>query len=308
MISIIYVYYNSADVIFDSINSILVSKAKVEYEIIITINKCTDINLKELKRLSERITIIENEDNFGFGKANNVGAKYSRGKYLLILNPDTLLREGVLDKMYQVMEADNDIGGSICKLVDSDNRIQETVIRKNLNFTFLLIQLYFLYKIPILNKVLIDKYYYSEEEFFEEQSPDVISGAFMFLRKEIFMQVNGFDEEYFMYVEDIDLSKRMKEISKLFYFPNATVVHIGDTTLGSKSLTEKLRMNYTSLFYFINKFYGRKRLILFKLLLFINGLLFFPFSIFIKKENIKMLISKRSKLFLNVFDKGFYNA
>jgi len=109
MISIIYVYYNNSDVIFDSINSVLNSKTKIDYEIIVVINKCTDIKIEELQKISPKISIIENETNLGFGKANNIGVKNSKGNYVLILNPDTLLHNDVLDTMYEIMVKDKEI-------------------------------------------------------------------------------------------------------------------------------------------------------------------------------------------------------
>jgi len=308
MISIIYVYYNNSDVIFDSINSVLNSKTKIDYEIIVVINKCTDIKIEELQKISSKISIIENETNLGFGKANNIGVKNSKGNYVLILNPDTLLHNDVLDTMYEIMVKDKEIGGSICKLVDENNNLQETVIRKKIDFMFFVVQLFFLFKIPLLKRFFNKKYYYSKSDFLVEQFPDVISGAFMLFRKDIYLQVNGFDENFFMYVEDIDLSKRVKEISKLYYYPNVSINHIGDTTLGNQYVKDKIIMNYTSLFYFIQKFYGKRKLFFFKILVFLNGLLFMPFAKLIKKEKTKNMIINRSKLFVNVFNRKFYNA
>ncbi len=306
MISIIYVYYNSSDVIFNSIDSVISSSKTTSYEIIIVVNKCTDIEIDEIEKYSNKIKIIELKKNIGFGSANNTGVKEARGEYVLVLNPDTLLTEHILDDMIDVMNNSPEIGASICKLYDENNIVQETVIRKKISFAFFVIQLYFLYKFPIVKSRFRKKYYYTSNELNEEQYPDSISGAFMLIRKDVFNRINGFDENYFMYVEDIDLSMRLKKISKLYYFPNRYVYHLGDKTLGLEFLEDKIRMNYSSLLYFIKTHYGKRRMFIFKILLFINGLLFFPLFSFFKNEKTKITIQKRSKLFLKIFSKKFF--
>ncbi len=296
-ISIIYVYYNSSPVIFDSIKSILDGQIDFTFEIIIVINKCTDIELSKLRGIDSRVKIIINKENVGFAKANNIASKIAKGNYLLILNPDTILSNNVLTEMLKIMNLKKNIGASICKLVDKDDNIQKTVIYKRYDISYILIEIFFLYKIPILQK-LIKHYFYSQEDLEKEQYPLIISGAFMLFRSEIFNRINGFDENFFMYVEDKDISLRTKEIAELYYYPSVKVRHWGSSTLGIEQSVFKLKMMYDSFFYFISKKYGKWTLFMIKIIFFINALIILPLSLFVRNKLHKKALQNRGKIFI----------
>jgi len=296
-ISIIYVYYDSSSVIFDSIKSILDGQIDFTFEIIIVINKCTDIELSKLRGIDSRVKIIINKENVGFAKANNIASKIAKGNYLLILNPDTILSNNVLTEMLKIMNMKKNIGASICKLVDKNDNIQKTVIYKRYDISYILIEIFFLYKIPILRK-LVKHYFYSQEDLEKEQYPSIISGAFMLFRSKIFNRINGFDESFFMYVEDRDISLRTKEISELYYYPSVKVYHLGSSTLGIEQSVFKLKMMYDGFFYFIGKKYGNWTLFMIKIIFFINALIILPLSLFVGNKHHKQALQNRSKIFI----------
>ncbi len=300
MISIVYVYYNSYDVIKDSIISVLNNNVNTEIEIIVVVNRCDEQKAERLQNLSKKIKIIYNKSkNKGFGYANNLGAQQAKGEYLLILNPDTILQTNVLASMKKIMDENNNIGASICKLTDEKGNIQKTVMRLKYNLATIIIQHYFLHTIPLIN-LLFKKHYYYEPYYTIPQYPETISGAFMFFRKSVYDNLGGFDENYFMYSEDNDLSIRTKKIAELYYTPEVTTIHIGGTTLGKAKSLENLKIFYSSLFYFVNKFYGKQKLTALKILLKINAVVLYPFIRFVKNENLRITLKNRTKLFLQM--------
>ncbi len=300
MISIIYVYYNSFDVIVDSIYSVYENEIKEEIEIIVVVNKCNKNKINRLNELFPDLIIIINKDkNTSFAYANNIGAKIAKGKYLLILNPDTILEHNVLDKMYKLMENNSRYGASTCKLTYKNGEIQKTVIRKSHNLQSMIMSIFFIDKIPIINW-LAKPYFYNGNDYLKPQFPKVISGAFMFIRKAVFEKVDGFDENYLVYSEDNDLSLRINEISKIYYNPYVTTIHIGASSLGKKKLYERLKIYYGSFFYFIEKFYGINWQYFMKIVLKVNGVIFYPLSYLILNKRLRIFVQTRSKLFVKI--------
>jgi GT2 family glycosyltransferase len=300
MLAIIYVYYNSADVIFTSIKSLLSNKTTVDYEIIIVINKCTDIEINQLTNYSKKIRVIINNKNLGFGKACNIGAKNTDVKYLLFLNPDTIVEENVLEQMYKKMENDERIGISVCKLLTSENQVQKNVIYKKYNLFIIISELFFLFKIPLLKKIVL-KNFYNKIDFEKEQFPKIISGAFMFFRKSAFNKINGFDEDFFMYGEDKDISLRTGKEYKLYYNPDVIVYHIGDSSLGIYPSIHKLTMMYSNQLLNVEKNFGRFQKYFLKFLYIINAFMFFPISFLMKNKIYRPLLKNRSIVFLKLF-------
>lgn len=300
MISIIYVYYDSYDVIVNSIQSVLNNKTGIEYEIIVVVNKDSDNKIKHLKSIFSEIKIIFNKSkNTGFSYANNLGAKSCNASYLLFLNPDTILEDNVLEGMLRVMTGNPEFGAGICMLQNKDGSIQKTAIRKEYNLGYIIVFTYFLHKIPLI-KLFFQRYYYNTDEYLIPQFPKVISGAFMFIKRDVFEDVGGFDDSFLVFSEDSDLSFRIGQISKLFYYPDVRTVHLGSTTLGRIYINKRLKLYYSSLFYFINKQFGKKQLFILKIILKINGFVLLPFTLFIRNKELKHFIYYRCKYFIKM--------
>ena len=299
-ISIIYVYFNSYEVIVNSIHSVLNTFPEKDLEIIIVVNECKSGKVNELAELSNSIKIIyNNSTNKGFSAANNIGAKSASSKYLLILNPDTIVKENTLSELYNLMEERKDVGAAICKLVDENGEIQKTVMRMKYDYWTIIINHFFLHTIPGINKLFKKRYFY-KPHYLTEQYPETISGAFMFIRKPVFFEVGMFDENYFMYSEDNDLSLQIGKISKLLYYPYVETIHIGAITFGKTMTVAKYKLYYSSLFYFIEKYYGATRLKLLKILLKINAVVLYPFVPLIKNEQLKIALINRGKVLLQM--------
>lgn len=189
------------------------------------------------------VRIIESKINLGFARANNLGAKQANGKYLLILNPDTLLQEDTLEKIIEFYETDFKLGAVTCKLVLPNGRLDLACRRSFPNPSVAVYRMLGFSKLFPKSKIF-GKYnltYLDENQSYEVES---ICGAFMFIKKDIFDKVNGFDEDYFMYGEDLDLCFRIKKAGyKIFYYSGTSTIHFKGES------TRKSSISYVSNFY-----------------------------------------------------------
>ncbi|MAT58417.1 MAG: hypothetical protein CMF23_10645 [Ignavibacteriae bacterium] len=297
MISVIYIYYNSSDVIFNSIDSVLKSDYKYGVEIIIVVNKCSDIPIEQLKYYSDKIIVIQNKENLGFGRANNIGVQNSKGEFTLILNPDTIVKENVFSYLINKMNEDSQIGLCTSKLINELNQIQRTSIYKKYNLIYLFIEYFFINKIPII-KYISKNYIYSSDDYNKNQFPEVISGAFILIRKKIYEKLGGFDEDFFMYGEDHNLCLRANKMTKIGYFPEVEVIHFGAHSLGNNPSEYKLGLMIDSLFLNNSKIFHPIKVFVFKILLLLNSVLFWPTSFFLSNSTHKKMLAIRSKLIL----------
>ena len=219
-LSIVIVSYNTKKLLGECLKTVIRYTKGIEYEIIVVDNASTDGSRQIVKKLSKRkkIILIENSKNLGFGQANNVGIKRSCGKYILLLNSDTEIKNNVLGEMVEWMNDNSNVGVATCALKYPDGKVQAT----GGYFPYLLkvfFWMLFIDDIPILDRVIKpfhpmhgnlpflkgDRFYAREREI------DWVTGAFMFVRKEVFDKVGGFDKDYFMYTEETDLCYLVKK-------------------------------------------------------------------------------------------------
>jgi len=259
-LSIIIVNYNSLHCLPTCLESVERSTIGVSYEVIVVDNGSNDEQvgqLHELKRIT-RMSMIENGVNKGFGAANNVGAKKAKGKYLLFLNPDTELVDNSLLKFYQFMEeCDESIAACGGRLVNRDGSY--AVSFGNLPSLFQQFS-------DIGIRRLYMKYYNRRLsisppcDFAEPNSVGYISGADLFIRKSVFDQIGGFDEDYFMYYEDTDLCHRLQTSGyQCYLLPSVSIIHTGSAStepIGSFNY-EKYKLLEKSKYLYFRKHHGR---------------------------------------------------
>lgn len=209
-VSIIIVNFNTKKLVEDCIKSIKKNTKKVSYEVIVVDNASSErIDLKDTK-------IIRNETNLGFARANNQGIEASNGKYILLLNSDTVVKLGAIDKLFEFAE-EMDAGVVVPKLLNTDGSIQPSCFR--LPSVGLAIRQYFLRQ-----KGLLDKYAPQEKEAAAVDS--AVMAAFLITPLGL-EKVGKLNEKYFMYFEDLDYCRKIKEAGlKIYYLPSAEVVHI----------------------------------------------------------------------------------
>ena len=203
-LSIIIVNYNTADMLVRCLRSIH-SQSSKSSEVIIVDNASQDNSLDIAEGSVPRLTVIGNKRNLGFARANNQALKVSRGRYIYFLNPDTELREGVLDAIIAFMGTNPEVGLAGTQILNPDGSIQSSV----------------------------ERHYPGERHSRGELSGlrgDIawVSGASMIARRSVIRQVHGFDERFFLYGEDLDLCLAVRNAGwTIGYIPEAMVVHWG---------------------------------------------------------------------------------
>ncbi len=233
-VSIIIVNYNVRDFLVQCLNSIFNSKTSFLFEVIVVDNNSTDDSVEFLHKTFPVVNVLELKKNSGFSYANNKGFEASKGKYLLFLNPDTVLQEDTLQTMYDFMEKTPKVGIAGCKVLNADGTIQLACRRGFPTPWVAFTKLFGLQKLFPKSR-LFGRYnltYLDPDEF---SYVDAISGSFMFIRRELFAKLGGFDTSFFMYGEDLDICYRAKKSGmEVAYVPTTSIIHYkGQSTIRS---------------------------------------------------------------------------
>lgn len=254
--------YNVKDFLSQCISSIHKSITNLRYEIIVVDNASTDGSeaiFGEQSKSEDYFYYIYSESNLGFGKANNLGFDVATGKYTLILNPDTLLEPETLQVMYDYMESNPDIGTSGCKVLNLDGTFQSACRRGFPTPWASFCKLFGLQRMFPKSK-LFAKYNLSYLNENEANDIDALIGAFMFTRTDVLKQINGFDESFFMYGEDLDLCFRIKQAGyRVTYYPKTTITHFKGESSKRSTLNETKHF-YDAMEIFARKHYGKSKL------------------------------------------------
>lgn len=202
------------------------SKTDFEFEIIICDNNSVDESLDYLKKAAEKgdIKLVEPGKNLGYGAGHNFAAKEANGKYILILNTDITVEHDTLQKMVDYLDAHKDVGMLGPKLVYHNGEVQKSC-RRHFNFGDLFIKRTFLRKMWPFKK-RYEKYIMEDFNHRSTQDVDLITGAFMMIPRDLYEQVRGFDERYFLFMEDFDLCRKIEMAGKkIIYYPEAVATH-----------------------------------------------------------------------------------
>jgi GT2 family glycosyltransferase len=254
-VSIIIVSYNSVDEILANINSIQENILSLTYEILVVNNCAKDRKLAAMLKDYEHVKVIEAGANLGFGRANNLGFGQSKGQYILFVNPDVLFLSDI-DQLTGLLEADSGIGLIGPSTYNGDGKILPSCgeypgIRNLFSYNFFLNNLFPRIKwwgnFPM-------KYF----DFTGTREVDWVSGAFMLGRKSTFKRIGGFDKDFFMYGEDIDICWRLKKAGfRVFFSDKARIIHNAGHSTRNKSGT-KARLTAESSRILWNKHYSRE--------------------------------------------------
>ena len=221
-LSVVILNYNVRYFLEQCVLSVQRAIGNIEAEIIVIDNASTDGSCAMIREKFPSITCIENKENVGFSKANNQAVAVAKGEYLCILNPDTAVAEDTFLKCFQTAETLSNLGAMGVYLLDgTGNFLPES--KRNLPTP----------KASLFKLLGVTKQYYATHISEEEQgNVAVLVGAFMFLKRSVYEQVKGFDEDYFMYGEDIDLSYKIEQAGfSNYYFGSADILHYkGEST------------------------------------------------------------------------------
>lgn len=229
-VSIIIVSYNVKDFLKNCLESVIKFTKNVNYEIIVVDNASTDDSLSYLRDLSDvsNLKFIDAKENGGFAKGNNLGIKQAKGKYILLLNPDTLLIENSIERMFLWMEAHKDVAVASCQLVDNEQKILPTggyfpTLQRIFYWTFFLDDVL---KLPSYHPEM-GPFHKNKNIYQKEFFPDWVTGAFFLVRTDATNKVENLDENFFMYGEELEWCMRFKEEGyKVGYTPITKIIHL----------------------------------------------------------------------------------
>lgn len=242
-LSIIVVNYNVKYFLEHCLLSVFRACEGLEAEVLVVDNASSDGSVDMVSARFPQAILMANTENVGFAKANNQAVAVAKGAYILYLNPDTILPEDALHKCYDYMQTHPNAGALGCRLVDGTGAFLPESKR---GFPSAAVAFY---KISGLSGLFprsrrFNQYHVGYLSEHETHAVDVLVGCFMFCRKTVIDTVGSFDETYFMYGEDIDLSYRIKQAGfENVYFPETTVIHYKGES------TKKGSLNYVRMFY-----------------------------------------------------------
>lgn len=265
-LSVIIVNYNVAYFLEQCLSAVFQSKGISNFEVFVIDNRSSDNSVAMVRGKFPEVHLIANEQNVGFSKANNQGITLAKGKYILLLNPDTVVEETTLAKTVDAFESDEKIGGIGVRMVDGRGRFLPESKR---GLPTPLVAFYKVFGLSALfpKSKRFGKYHLTYLNEHESHDVDVLSGAYMALRKSVLDEIGSLDETFFMYGEDIDLSYRIKKAGyKNLYLASTTIIHYKGES------TKKSSVNYVFVFYramiiFARKHFSQNHATLFSLLI-----------------------------------------
>jgi hypothetical protein len=254
-LSVIIVNYNVKEFLLNSLDSIRKAAKNISSEIIVVDNNSDDGSIEALREKYPDVILIENKKNVGFGRANNQALEIARGKYILLLNPDTIVREDTFEKMIGFFEKNPSVGIAGCKVLNPDGTLQLACRRgfpgpwtsftkvMGLSSLFPKSKIFARYNLTYLN----------ENDTYEV---DAVSGAFLMLTKKAYEKIGGFDNQFFMYGEDLDLCYRAQQAGyKVFYFHETEIIHYkGEST--KRSSIDETSVFYDAMHLFVKKHFS----------------------------------------------------
>jgi len=256
LVSVIIVNYNVKYFLGQCLASVQNALVEVEAEIIVVDNASADDSCTYLKTRFPFVKLIENKTNTGFAKACNAGAAIASGEFILFLNPDTLVDENAIKESIAFIKTKKNAGAVGVQMIDGSGKFLPESKRA---FPSIISSFYKLTGLATLfsSSKKINKYGLGNLNKNEIHEVDALCGAFMLMYKNVFTVCNGFDENFFMYGEDIDLSYRIKQLGySNYYLGNLSVIHFKGESIG------KPNIKYTKIFYgamkvFVEKHYAK---------------------------------------------------
>jgi len=224
-LTIVIVNYNTCKLTCDAIRSVLESITSFRYEVIVVDNDSSDDSVETIFRNFPEVILIRNDQNVGFARANNQAIRIAQGRYILLLNSDTVIQPDTLQIMVSYMEQNPEVGASGCKVVLPDGSLDKACRR---GFPTPEASFYYLTGLSRLfpRNARLNQYQLTHLDPDESCPVDCLVGAFMMVRREVIQQVGLLDEDFFMYGEDVDWCYRIKQAGwVIYYYPRTSIMH-----------------------------------------------------------------------------------
>jgi len=268
-LSIIIVSWNVKDLLKKCLKLIFKFQGNLKIEVIVIDNASSDSTSEMIKNDFPQVKLISNDKNLGFAAANNQGIKQATGEYILFLNPDTEILADTLQFSIDVFKKHKDTGAVGCQILNPDpstpqstseqassgQALQPSVRR----FPTFWSQLLILYKIHHLfpNLKTFKHYLASDFDYSKESTVEQIMGAFILTKKEIIDKVGNFDENFYLWFEEVDWCQRLKDFDyKVYYTPKAIIIHYGAQSFNQLLTVKKQKIFNKSMRHYFKKHHG----------------------------------------------------
>lgn len=260
-LSIVIVNWNTRELLAKCLESIRSCPPVGEYEVWVVDNASTDASVEMVREQFPEVRLIDNDQNMGFARANNQAIGQSRGRYVLLLNPDTEVKQGALEKLVKFMDTHPQAGAAGARLLNSDGSLQISC-----------------HPMPTLSREFWRMFYldavwpyasYSMEKWSLDQPRDVgvLMGACIILPRQLLELIGLMDKDYFMYSEEVDLCYRVQKLGRrIYWLPQAEVIHHRGKSAGQVPAETFLRLYAGKILYF-RKHHGWFTVQVYKLIL-----------------------------------------
>lgn len=285
-LSVVIVNYNVRYFLEQCLHAVANASRNIESEVFVVDNNSVDGSCAMIREKFPWVKLIENKTNEGFSKANNQALRQAKGKYCLLLNPDTVIEEGTFRKCISFMDEHPESGALGVKMIDGKGNFLPESKRALPTPSVAFFKIFGLSALFPKSKIF-GRYHLGYLDRDQIHEVEILSGAFMFLRSEALKKTGLLDEDFFMYGEDIDLSYRMlKENYRNFYFPETTIIHYKGES------TKKGSINYVVVFYnamliFARKHFSHKNALAFSFL--INFAIYIRAALAISRRFVKRI-------------------
>lgn len=266
-LSIIIVNYNTCEITLNCLKSVFESELMYTYEVILIDNNSSDSSVKRIETDFPQVRLICNDQNLGFSKANNQGIRLAKGRYILLLNSDTVIAKDTLSIMIEFMDNHYNVGAAGCKIVLPDGSLDKACRR---GFPTPSASFYYAFGISKLfpKHPKFNQYQLTHLDPDQDYPVDCLVGAFMMVRTEAIQQAGLLDEEFFMYGEDIDWCYRIKQAGwEIHYYPYTQIIHYKGASSRRKPF--KIIYEFHRAMYLFHRKHYRK-----KYSFFVNGMVY----------------------------------
>ncbi len=253
-VSVVVVNWNTQDILRDCLRSIYEQCGEIDIEVIVIDNASTDGSVEMVKKDFPQVTLIENSQNRGFSAANNQGIDISKGRYVLLLNSDTVVLDNAIAKTAAFADSHPEAAVVGCRVLNPGRTLQPTCFMFPSILNMLLSSTY-LYKLFPKNK------FFGRERMTwwnrnDIREVDVVTGCFMLVRQDAIKKVGSMDEQFFMYGEETDWCYRFKQAGwKILFTPCAEIIHLGGQSAQKRATTMVVQLR-KSILQFMKKHHG----------------------------------------------------
>jgi GT2 family glycosyltransferase len=257
-VSVIITNWNVGELLINCLRSLGAGLGDIQSEIIVVDNASVDNSVELVRENFSSVKVIANSENIGFSRANNMGIKKSKGRYVLLLNPDTVVSSGTVEKLVRFMDSSPDAGLAGCKQIYASGELQTTCHRMITLKRECLVALG-------LSKIFTQIVDYGDlpMKATEPLQVDWVGGACLIVRRHLIERIGLFDEKIFMYGEDCDLCYRIKNLGyAVYYLPGLSIIHHRNQSAAKLSEFysnidhSRLYLQFVSRKYVIKKHYG----------------------------------------------------